>query len=689
MSTDHLRRAWAAIVLAFGLAGCAAPPHGDDVVGDIKKYTYLNRPRLESLVGAGNPYNDKLMALPFTTGSRGAVIASSDFPWRIPPGCRRAYRTWLAEQTVRVADQAAFLRSELCNERPKDIFVGTAITGGGNKSAVFATEVLFELQRYGIAKDIDVVSSVSGGSFAAVLYALSCDPGTESCTEGNRDGWTRPVWTYKDASEHITKGYLWPFFGRRVKSSLLLLSPLTFHGSDDDLADTLGGRLLNQGGGDLTFADLNPARPNLILNATNLTRNRADFDQDSAIPYDAKRPLSDDDALHFSYTQQYFWRLGSDLNRFPLKYAVAASAGFPALIDAFSLRHYKQDDLSALQGGTDKMKPTYLSLMDGGIHDNFGVTELLWFVQCQSGQNARRATWTAEIYRRECGTPGKPVAPPKAMLAIGINSSLLRSTGRKEFIPKERPWDTYVSPIRLSGTLASVDMIMAASGEMRKMQLRSVLESLNDGASGKSPGKPGNPFTVSGPHQYIDIDIEALLYARCTRNGPRDPRPINSANGGSEESRCQQLKGVLEWNQKRNLGLPAVADNFCAPERPCAALAALGANTEQAFLKDQELILDNQWLFEAVRDVPTNFELDLKYVWLLRYAARWSVAVRLWSLCQHNRQLVEKLSAGAKQVCDKPLAPRKLTPTDANAHDDNVGSAAWHAAFGRQKHSIN
>ena len=227
---------------------------------------------------------------------------------------------------------------------------------------------------------------------------------------------------------------------------------------------------------------------------------------------------------------------------------------------------------------------------------------------------------------------------------------------------------------------------MAASGEMRKMQLRSVLESLNDGAGGKSPGRPGNPFSVSGSHQYIDIDIEALLYARCKdkTKGGSDPRPINSANGGSEVSRCQQLEGVEKWNRERNLGLPAVAPDFCATDTSCPGLAVLGGDTKLPFfLEDKSLTLNNQWLFEAVRDSPTNFELGTKYVWLLRYAARWSVAVRLWSLCQHNRQLVERLSAGAHAVCDKPLDPRRLTPTDTNTYDDNVGSAAWRAAFGR------
>ena len=86
-------------------------------------------------------------------------------------------------------------------------------------------------------------------------------------------------------------------------------------------------RLLYQTAGDLTFSDLNLKRPNLILNASNVTRTRANFDPHSDIPYDAKRPLSDDDALHFSFTQQYFWRLLSDLNSFPLKYALGRLGG--------------------------------------------------------------------------------------------------------------------------------------------------------------------------------------------------------------------------------------------------------------------------------------------------------------------------------------------------------------------------
>ena len=70
------------------------------------------------------------------------------------------------------------------------------------------------------------------------------------------------------------------------------------------------------------------------------------------------------------------------------------------------------------------------------------------------------------------------------------------------------------SPIRVTGGVESVDMVMAASGELRKMQLRSVLESIDDRFHGVRRDR-NNPFVAAGPFQYVDIDIEALLYAAC------------------------------------------------------------------------------------------------------------------------------------------------------------------------------
>lgn len=52
-------------------------------------------------------------------------------------------------------------------KRPK---IGLALSGGGTKAAVFAHGVLHGLNDSGVLKNVDVISSVSGGSYAAMWY---------------------------------------------------------------------------------------------------------------------------------------------------------------------------------------------------------------------------------------------------------------------------------------------------------------------------------------------------------------------------------------------------------------------------------------------------------------------------------------------------------------------------------------
>jgi predicted acylesterase/phospholipase RssA len=54
-------------------------------------------------------------------------------------------------------------------------FIALAFSGGGSRAAVFSAAVMFELRRHGILQRADVLSSASGGSVAAALYAASCD----------------------------------------------------------------------------------------------------------------------------------------------------------------------------------------------------------------------------------------------------------------------------------------------------------------------------------------------------------------------------------------------------------------------------------------------------------------------------------------------------------------------------------
>ncbi len=654
---------WALAMLL--LAGCAGLPDGHDVQGDIADYAYGNQPVHQNDIG-------------LRSGMAGAAIASSDIPWRIPAECRRDFRAWLSAQAS-PRPQDAFLQQRRCPGPPKDIFTGVAITGGGNKSAVFAAEVLFELERYGIAQQIDVLSSVSGGSFTAALYALSCDPLDKPCPR-TEPGWTRPAWTYAEISKRLEENYLMPFLARRVAPTNYVRNLVTHHNAADDMAAIVGNHLLQEPAGRLHFTDLNPARPNLILNATNVTRGRAAFDQDSGVPYEDRRPLSDDEALHFAFTQQYFWRLLSRLDDYPLGDAVVASAAFPLLIDRPTLRVFRRDEVDALDAKQPPPHPPlYVSLYDGGVHDNFGLTELRWFVECQFGRNARRAVWTPAIRRRICGQEKPPAVRPGATLILGINSSLLRSTGVTADRPKPRTWDSYLGPLRIAGTADSVDLIMAASGELRKMELRSLIEEVSRATAGPRAAPADNPFLAPGRHQYVDIDIEAAHYLSCLDPIPLDwsykgdlgdPRVLNTANGGSEARRCEALVGILDWQKRRGLALLETPPGFCS-RADCPELdrivgdRTLGKGApkpDDLFIApdglDRRRLVSNQLLFEAVRDVPTSFELSQTYVRLLRQVARWAVARRMWELCADHRDLLERMPRGAGPVCDAPLPPR-------------------------------
>ncbi len=314
--------------------------------------------------------------------------------------------------------------------------------------------------------------------------------------------------------------------------------------------------------------------------------------------------------------------------------------------------------------------------------EHFGVTELRWFFECQFDRNARRVAWTRELRQRICGQPDLPRMPPSATLVLGINSSLLRRAGVRPDLPKPHGWDSYLGPLRFSGTADSVDLIMAASGEMRKMELRSLIEDVSRMHAAKR-APTSNPFRAPGPHQYIDIDLEAAYYMSCLGPVSADGRykgelgkdvPLNAANGTTERRRCEALIGMLRWNAPggRGLALPTTPPGFCSgPE--CAALDDVLGDRRLGRAKapdvaellfsgpaDGARLLHNQALFDAVQAVPTSFELSAHYVRLLRYVARWAVAHRVWELCTGHAELLDRLPGGRGPVCNKTLPARAI-----------------------------
>jgi predicted acylesterase/phospholipase RssA len=245
-----------------------------------------------------------------------------------------------------------------CFQRAKpwgpDILALT-LSGGGSRAAVFGAAVMLELQDIGALDAVDLVSSVSGGSLAAALYALSRDPqGIETNAGPGETG--RIVWTRDNvlglASQNLLKSWIW----RWLRPDSIAKYWLTAYDRTDLFADTLDGGLfagLGNYGGYPTFTDLNPQRATLILNATNFTDGR-NLDLFTFTPWDF-------DGI-----------LGSDICTYGIADAVAASAAFPGFLHYSTLRDFNHSgDLS-----DHAASPSYVHLMDGGATDNLGLKGL-------------------------------------------------------------------------------------------------------------------------------------------------------------------------------------------------------------------------------------------------------------------------------------------------------------------------
>jgi hypothetical protein len=187
------------------------------------------------------------------------------------------------------------------------LFVIVTFSGGGTRAAAFAYGVLEALrdttvvQRAGpvnLLDEVDVISSVSGGSFTAAYYALR---GRRIFEEFPALFLNRPV-----QSELIGEA-LWP------PNWLKLVAPSY---GRSDLAAEFYDRELFKGA---TYAELiaRKQRPFVIINATDMT---------SGAP--------------FPFIQDQFDLLCSDLAGVTLAHAVAASSAFPGALTPLTFKNF-------------------------------------------------------------------------------------------------------------------------------------------------------------------------------------------------------------------------------------------------------------------------------------------------------------------------------------------------------------
>jgi predicted acylesterase/phospholipase RssA len=204
-------------------------------------------------------------------------------------------------------------------------FVGLALSGGGSRSANFAAACMFELQRLGILQHVDYISSVSGGSMAAAYYCLAGDE-----------------WNPGTAQKRLTHSFATDVIFTTFLPWNLFIQLTTAWDRSDVLADSFERVLFTRKGKALTYADLRPDRPHLLINATDLQSGR-----------------------RFVFSNESFNEINSDLSKYPIANAVAASAAVPVLLHQVTLRDFS----TAFE--------RYRHLLDGGINDNLGVTTLV------------------------------------------------------------------------------------------------------------------------------------------------------------------------------------------------------------------------------------------------------------------------------------------------------------------------
>jgi NTE family protein len=258
-------------------------------------------------------------------------------------------------------------------DRSDEIFFVMTLSGGGTRAAALAYGVMEALNQvdipvqasstrtsaegtagHTVLKEVDIMSSVSGGSFTAAYYGL-----------------------YKD---RLFEDFKDRFLYRNVQSALFwrIFNPInwgkfltTGYGRSNMAADYYDKILFNNAPyGDILSND----GPMIMVQATDII-----------------------DGFNFTFTPYFFSLICSDLREIPVSFAVTASSSFPGAFNGVSLHNY---------GGTcgidtkpwvnaaiatndpldnsyqlakrelayrDSEKKKYVHLYDGGVSDNLGL----------------------------------------------------------------------------------------------------------------------------------------------------------------------------------------------------------------------------------------------------------------------------------------------------------------------------
>lgn len=266
--------------------------------------------------------------------------------------------------------------TESSNDPTSDTFVWVALSGGGTRAAALAWAVLHEFEKIrfpvadgsgvrtsDLAAEIDHISGISGGSFAAAAWTLFRD-------RPDRRKLFEERFLNRNLHRALARNaFLPPWRGLRLVKPQYSRSHVAANLYHQQVFDSE------------TFGDL-PGRPGLHIHATLLALGE-----------------------RFTFSPETFGQLGSDLRRYPIGYACAASSAFPVLLSPISLRNHgvsmSHEDLQMNEPRyrravvdsrdqieqdlrrkhreyfNDKAVNRYIHLADGGLVDNQGLQAML------------------------------------------------------------------------------------------------------------------------------------------------------------------------------------------------------------------------------------------------------------------------------------------------------------------------
>lgn len=268
-------------------------------------------------------------------------------------------------------------------------------SGGGTRASALSYGVMEELRdtriKHGndsvrLLDEIDYISSVSGGSFTSAYYGLH---GDDIFVNFKKD------FLSFNLESHLFWRAFDPFllFSKkgRTEAAIKYYQKFLFH--------------------DATFADMiKENHPMIIINASDLGHG-----------------------IRFSFIQEYFDLLCSELSAYPVADAVAASSAVPVLFNPVVVKNYagcKGEDLlgpddlqraqsyyssgdlpaviSQLETYEDKNQRKYVHFVDGGITDNLGLRAITDISALTGDPN--------KYY-------GDKWQPPKQLVVIAVNAA--------------------------------------------------------------------------------------------------------------------------------------------------------------------------------------------------------------------------------------------------------------------------